>query len=132
MSRVVHFEIHAEQPERAIKFFSDCFGWLFQKWPGEWDYWLIKTGSETEPGIDGGLMKRMGPGPVDGQAVNAYGCTISVNDLDASLAKVLSVGGSLALPKMPIPGYGWLAYAKDTEGNLFGMMQRDPTAGQVQ
>ena len=128
MSRVIHFEIHAEQPERAAKFYTDCFGWLFNKWPGEWDYWLIKTGPAAEEGIDGGLVKRMGAGPLDGQPVNAFCCTIDVANLDESLVKVLAAGGTLAVPKMPIPGAGWLAYAKDTEGNIFGMMQSDSGA----
>jgi predicted enzyme related to lactoylglutathione lyase len=57
MSRVCHFEIDAEQPERAIKFYSDCFGWTFTKWAGGWDYWMIKTGPEEEEGIDGGMMQ---------------------------------------------------------------------------
>ena len=125
MSRVIHFEIHAEQPERAVQFYTDCFGWQFNKWPGEWDYWLIKTGPSAEEGIDGGMVKRMGAAPHDGQPVNAFCCTIDVVNLDESLAKVLAAGGTLALPKMPIPGVGWLAYAKDTEGNIFGLMQAD-------
>jgi predicted enzyme related to lactoylglutathione lyase len=29
---------------------------------------------------------------------------------------------------MAIPGVGWLCYFKDTEGNIFGMMQNDPAA----
>ena len=37
-------------------------------------------------------------------------------------------GGSIALPKMPVPGVGWLAYFKDTEGNIFGAMQGDANA----
>ena len=70
----------------------------------------------------------MGPAPTEGQAVNAYVCTIGIADLDASMAKAQTLGGTIALPKMPIPGMGWLAYLKDTEGNIFGMMQMDPTA----
>jgi hypothetical protein len=67
-------------------------------------------------------------GKVDGQAVIAYVCTMPVEDLDAHVQKVLSLGGTIALPKMPITGMGWLAYCKDTEGNIFGMMQMDPNA----
>ena len=128
MARVVHFEIHAENPDRAIAFYSALLDWKFHKWDGLMPYWLITTGPAEERGIDGGLMPRRGPGPIDGQAVNAYVCTATVTDLDGSLAKAQSLGGSIALPKMPIPGMGWLAYFKDTEGNIFGMMQNDPTA----
>lgn len=129
MPRVSHFEIHADDPERAIRFYSDLFGWEFQKWDGPMPYWLIKTGPDSEPGINGGLMKRMGGGPTDPmQPVNAYVCTTVVPDLNARLAKALGSGGTMALAKMAVPGVGWLAYIKDPEGNILGMMQMDPAA----
>ncbi len=122
MPRVVHFEIHADHPERAIAFYSKLFAWTFNKWDGPQDYWLIQTG-EQGPGINGGLMQRMGPPPSEGQAVNAYPCTVDVTNLDEIITKVTQLGGSIVVPKMEIPKVGWLAYAKDTEGNIFGMMQ---------
>jgi predicted enzyme related to lactoylglutathione lyase len=67
-------------------------------------------------------------GEIDGQAVIAYVCTVDVENLDASVQTAVDSGGQIALPKMPIPGMGWLAYCKDTEGNIFGMMQGDPNA----
>lgn len=125
MSRVMHFEIHAEKPERAIQFYSRVFGWEFAKWGGE-EYWLITTGQKEEPGIDGGLMKRRGV--VDGTAVLAYGCTIGTTNVDDAVAKVKANGGENVVPKMPIPTVSWLAYCKDTEGNIFGVMHPDPSA----
>ena len=126
MPRVIHFEIHAADPERAVKFYEKVFGWTFQKWEGPMEYWLVTTGPDDQPGINGGLLKRQGE--IDGQAVIAYVCTLDVADLDASMATVEANGGTVAVPKMPIPGMGWLAYYKDTEGNIFGMMQNDPSA----
>lgn len=128
MSRVGHFEIHADDPQRALKFYEQVFGWQFNKWEGPQDYWLIKTGSSDEPGIDGGLMKRMGPAPEENQAVNAYVCTILSGSVDDSLNLITSHGGTIAVPKMAVPGVGWLAYFKDPEGNIFGVMQNDPNA----
>lgn len=128
MARVGHFEIHADDPSRAITFYQTVFGWQFNKWEGPQDYWLIKTGESDKPGIDGGLLKRMGPPPTDGQAVNAYVCTVISTAIDEEVSKATASGGSLAVPKMAIPGVGWLAYVKDTEGNIFGIMQDDPTA----
>jgi predicted enzyme related to lactoylglutathione lyase len=128
MSRVVHFEIHAENPERAVGFYQKLFGWEITKWGGPAEYWLIKTGPDGTPGINGGLMRRHGPAPAEGQPVNAFVCTIDVTALDATLGQALAAGGTLALPKMPIPGIGWLAYVKDTEGNILGLMQPDRAA----
>jgi uncharacterized protein len=126
MPRVIHFEIHAEEPQRAVSFYESAFGWQFQSFGGPQDYWLIKTGSDEQPGIDGGLLKRMGP--VDGQAVTAYVCTVDVPSVDEAASKVESIGGTVVVPKMAIPGVGWLVYCKDTESNIFGMMQEDAAA----
>ena len=127
MPRVIHFEVHAENPERAISFYQSLFGWEFTKWNGPVDYWVIKTGQAGQPGIDGGLIRRHGT--IDGTAVIAYVCTVDVANLDASVARAAELGGTQALPKMPIPGVGWLAYIKDTEGNIVGIMQADSAAG---
>ena len=126
MPRVVHFEIHAADPNRAVNFYQTLFGWSFQKWEGPMEYWLVTTGPNDQPGINGGLVQRQGE--IDGQAVIAYVCTVDVENLDASVQMAVDNGGQIALPKMPIPGMGWLAYCKDTEGNIFGMMQGDPNA----
>jgi hypothetical protein len=126
MPRVIHFEVHAENPERAIKFYQDLFGWEFTKWDGPQPYWLIKTGPDSQPGINGGLMPRRGV--IDGQAVIAYVCTVETQSVDESVKQAKASGGSEVVPKMPIPGVGWLAYCKDTDGNIFGVMQNDPNA----
>lgn len=127
MSRITHFEIHASQPQALIDFYTALLGWSFSKW-GEVDYWLITTGPAEEPGINGGLLPRRGDAPVEMQAVNSFVCTAQVTSLDDTLAKATSLGGTLAVPKMPIPGVGWLAYVKDPDGNIFGLMQPDPSA----
>lgn len=127
MARVAHFEIHADDTQRAIDFYSRTFGWEFTKW-GEEDYWLIKTGPDEEPGIDGGLVPRRGERPQPGQAVNAYVCTIMVESVDGTILAASGSGATIALPKMAVPGVGWLAYLTDTEGNILGIMQNDPNA----
>jgi len=126
MSRVIHFEIHADDPERAVRFYGSVFGWQMKKWQGPEDYWLITTGDG--PGINGGLMRRRGPGPAQGQPVNAYVCTIGSTRLEEDVRKVEASGGKTVVPKMAIPGVGWLVYVVDTEGNIFGLMQEDAQA----
>src|SRR5262245_55681045 len=99
MQRVIHFEIHASEPEKSITFYESVFGWTFKKWEGgEWDYWLVSTGPEGMPGINGGLVRRRGPAPTEGQAVNAFVCTMYVASVDESVGKVTAAGGVIALP----------------------------------
>ena len=121
--RPVHFEIHAASPDRAITFYRGVFGWEFTRWEGAFPYWLIRTGPGDVPGIDGGLVERLGPPPADGQPVNAWVNTIEVDDLDAALGRVQQHGGSLAVGKQQVPGVGFLAYVKDSEGNILGLLQ---------
>jgi predicted enzyme related to lactoylglutathione lyase len=128
MPRVVHFEIHAADCAKAAKFYTDLFGWAITKWDGPMEYWLIKTGEDGTRGINGGLVQRRGPAPAEGQPVNSYMNTVDVPNLDEYLAKAQKLGATVALPKMPVPGVGWLAYIKDLDGNILGMMQSDPTA----
>ena len=122
MGRVIHFEIHCGDLDRAERFYTDVFGWGIQRWEGSpMDYRLITTGEEGERGIDGALVERRGE--IDGQAVIAFVCTIAVDDLAATQEKVAAAGGTEALPRMTIPDVGDLAYFKDTEGNIFGALQ---------
>jgi predicted enzyme related to lactoylglutathione lyase len=107
--------------DRAIAFYSKIFGWTFQKWEGPMPYWLVITGPNDQPGINGGLMPRQHP---DQPCVN----TVDVPNVDESLAAITANGGQNVVPKMAIPGVGWLAYCKDTEGHIFGIMQNDPSA----
>ncbi len=127
MPRPVHFEIHAADPERVKAFYEALFGWAIEQW-GDNPYWLIKTGEGR--GIDGGMVKRMGPAPdpLDPTPVIAWVCTVDVSDVDAYVAKAQALGGTVAVPKMPIQGVGWLAYVKDTDANIFGLMTADPNA----
>ncbi|RJP44366.1 VOC family protein [Candidatus Parcubacteria bacterium] len=130
MNRVVHFEIHAENPERAIKFYKAVFGWEFPKWMEESPYWAVMTAPKDskEPGINGGLLPRKGPSPKGGECVTSYVCTVQVDSIDETIKKIEAAGGALALPKFPIPGMAWQAYYRDTEGNIFGVHQPDTNA----
>jgi predicted enzyme related to lactoylglutathione lyase len=133
MNRVVHFEIHATNLDAMQKFYSGVFGWdIKDMGPNMGNYRMVSTGEnkpgETWPGINGGLTPRHGVAPAGGEPVNAYVCTIDVENLDDMMAKVKGAGGSEALAKMQVPGVGWLAYMKDPEGNIFGMLQSDKPA----
>lgn len=119
MPKVVHFEVMADNPESILSFYSDVFGWKSNKWDGPMDYWLIDTGEG--PGIGGGIARKQegGPGVIN---------TIDVDSVDSYTEKVQSSGGKVAMPKMAVPGVGWMAYCTDPEGNLFGIMEEDSSA----
>lgn len=123
MPRPVHFELSAENPDRLTTFYGQVFGWTFKKWgDGGMDYWLVTTGENPEPGINGGVMPRqqgMGPGTVN---------TMGVESVDKAVEAITAAGGQIALPKMPVTGMGWVAYATDTEGNMFGVFEMDESA----
>ncbi len=124
-NKVVHFEIHAADPERAVKFYTSAFGWDIKKWEGgAMEYWLIMTCPENTPGgINGGILRRKGEAPVDGCAVSGYVCSMNVEDIDVTMKKVMNAGGTVAMPKFELAGVGFMAYFKDTEGNIFGLWQ---------
>ena len=126
MSRPVHFEIHADDPGRARAFYESVFGWGFQQW-GDNPYWLVSTGSDG-PGIDGGLLPREGPPPADDAPVSSFVITMDAADLDKTIAAIEEAGGRIVVPKQAVPRLGWLAYGKDTEGNIFGVLQNDESA----
>lgn len=121
MPRVIHFDISADDPERALRFYRDVFGWKAEKWKGPFDYWLIKTGEPSQPGINGGLAKRE-------RAGDSIANFVDVASVAEASAKIVASGGKIIQPERCIPGVGYLAVCQDTEGNLFGIMQRDETA----
>lgn len=137
MNRVIHFEIHAADPERAAKFYSDIFGWKIEEWkmPGvevalENRYWAVLTAPEgsQEPGIGGGIVVRKGEEPKGGEPVTSFVCTIGVSGFDEYSRKIKQAGGKEATPKMPVMGIGWLGYFIDCEGNIFGILEEDNNA----
>lgn len=130
MGRLIHFEIHVDDMERAKKFYGEVFGWTFEDWSeyAGMPYFGAVTGDANEPGINGALMKRHGESPKPGQAMNGFACTMGVEDYDSTEAKILNLGGQVALPKHALPGMAWQGYYMDTEGNVFGIHQPDVNA----
>jgi len=118
MPRVIHFEILADEPRRALTFYEQVFGWKSAKWEGPMDYWLMTTGKDDEPGINGAVMPRTQKGSV-------YN-TIDVPSIEVFLEKVVEAGGKVLMKKVEVPGVGFMAYCADTEGNTFGLMERSP------
>jgi predicted enzyme related to lactoylglutathione lyase len=122
MSRVVHFEIAANDPEKVTAFYQNVFDWKIARWGGPQDYWVVTTGDQASPGIDGGIFR---PNEWFNGTVN----TIQVEDLDAAVEKVKQNGGQVVVEKTLIPGVGYQVYCKDVEGTLFGIHQEDRNAG---
>ncbi len=116
-NRVGHFEIHADDTERCARFYQRLFRWEVHQWANQ-PYWLVNTGDDGATGINGGIMKRREP------TENVYH-TVFVDNLDEMLLDVPKYGGQIVTPKTPVKGVGWLAYANDTEGNIFGIMESD-------
>jgi predicted enzyme related to lactoylglutathione lyase len=128
MGRVIHFEIHADDPDRAKRFYEGVFGWKIEKWEGPVDYWLVTSGPEDEPGINGAIMRRMGSEPPgEGHDVNAFVNTIEVASIDEAEKAIPDAGGEQVVPRQEIPGVGKVSYFRDTEGNIFGTLEAADT-----
>lgn len=119
MPRVVHFELPSDDPKRAVAFYKKVFGWKIERWKRH-DYWMVTTGTGKALGIDGAIMPRA----QQKTTVN----TIDVPSVDKFTAKIVSAGGKVVAPKMTVSGVGYMAYCKDTEGNVFGLMEWDDKA----
>jgi predicted enzyme related to lactoylglutathione lyase len=122
MNRFTHFELVTDDLEKTAAFYRAVFGWKIEKWEGPVDYWIVDSGDESTPGINGGLMFKNGPfsGTVN---------TVEVDDIDAAIAKVKSNGGEIIFEKNVIPSVGYLAYFKDDQGIIVGLHQADPSVG---
>lgn len=123
MPRISYLDFTADEPERAIRFYEKVFAWEFTKWDGSLEYWQLKTGDQSEPGIDGGLAKRDKPSEsltpfINVDSVEKYSLLIEEND------------GKILQPRTAIPGVGYMAVFQDTEKNILGLMEEDPTASQ--
>ncbi len=118
MPRVVHFEIPASDPDKAIEFYKNVFGWEATKF-ADFDYWIIKTGDDTSPGINGGLMKQMDP-------AQPMTWVVDVASADETCAKVEANGGVVVVPKHEIPTVGYVAYFKDLDGRITGIIEPFP------
>jgi hypothetical protein len=135
MNRVIHFEIHASDPMKLGKFYTDVFGWEIKEWEmpdvkEENRYWSVMTSpmDSKDPGINGGIVVRKGSAPKGGEPMNSFVCTIDVKSVDEYVEKIKMAGGSVAVPKMAIPMMAWLAYCKDPDGNIFGIYEEDKMA----
>ncbi len=121
-NRVIHFEIQADNIDRAKAFYEKVLGWkieqMMTKAEGGMDYWGIVTG-ESGPGINGGMYSRA----ESPEKYELYDCTVQVPNIDEAVAAVKANGGTITREKSEIKGVGFFAGAKDTEGNRFGLMQ---------
>jgi uncharacterized protein len=120
---VVHFAIHADDVDRARRFYSTVFGWRFEAW-GPPGFFRVFTGTDDDPGIEGALHER--PEPLSGAGVRAFECTISIDDLPAIRASVVANGGTIVYDEVEIPTVGRLVQFLDTEQNIVSAMHYEP------
>jgi predicted enzyme related to lactoylglutathione lyase len=113
---IVHFEIPADDPAKGREFWGSLFGWEFEAFPGPFEYHMTQISDQT-----GGAITNMEPGK---RGTRAY---FDVGDINAGAARVKELGGE-ADEARPVPGMGWFATCRDTQGNEFGLWQSDPSA----
>jgi predicted enzyme related to lactoylglutathione lyase len=121
MPRISYLDFSADDPDRAVNFYSKVFGWQINKWDGPKEYWEIKTGEPNEPGIDGGLSKRERIGDWTTPFIN-------VPSIDQYIDRIESNGGKIIQPKTSIPSIGYTLLVKDTESNTIGLFEENKEA----
>ena len=121
MGRVVHFEITADEPDRAAEFYRKVFNWEVTDWGGPSRYLLVSTGPSDTAGINGAITERQDPPQA---VINS----IDVDSWDQAARAVSEAGGEVLTEKTAIPGVGYFAYCRDTERNLFGILESNPAA----
>ena len=132
-STIVHFEIPADDPERAAKFYRELFGWKIDRWENSngIEYWMVETvptneqGMPVRQGVNGGMMPRMYPS----QQPTNY---ISVASVDDAVTNAERLGDKVMMGKTPVPGMGWFAQLTDPEGNVIAVWETDPAAAAEQ
>jgi predicted enzyme related to lactoylglutathione lyase len=119
MSMIIHFEIPADNLNRARSFYNKLFGWEIYEAPGRKNYLLIT--SDGQKRVSSSLIKRFNPR----QTTIIY---FDVPSVEEYSAKIQELGGKIVVPKKPIPGVGYFAICHDTENNSFGIWQEDSHA----
>lgn len=121
MGRVVHFEITADEPDRAADFYRKVFNWEVTDWGGPSRYLLVSTGPSDHAGVNGAITERQ-------EHSQAVINSIDVDSWDEAAKAVSEAGGKVLMEKTPIPGIGYFAYCLDTERNVFGILESNPAA----
>ena len=126
-NRIVHFEIEAIDQGRAKNFYAKAFGWQMEQMGEEMsNYVVVTTGDPKEPGgINGGIYAAP---PGSAKELNSFSCVVGVDNIDQAMKNVQSAGGEVLGDKMDIPHIGVFVRCKDTEGNIFTMLQPLPSA----
>jgi len=135
---VVHFEIHASEPQRLVDFYSGLLGWKFTQF-GDTPYWTIETGEgaignvagTAGHGINGGLTQRRGPKPEPGAPVMGCNFVVGVDDVDTLMARGVDLGGTVALSAEDMQGVGRSGYLLDPDSNVFGMISAVMSDGTI-
>jgi predicted enzyme related to lactoylglutathione lyase len=126
MDKVVHFEIPTDDHPRAKRFYGDVFGWELRDMPAGGDIYTFAMTTpmdgdmqHTESGaINGGMFQRSPQLPISSPVI-----TIGVDSIDEHMPRIEAAGGVMIVPKGEVPGMGYYAYFKDTEGNLMGLWE---------
>jgi predicted enzyme related to lactoylglutathione lyase len=113
----VHFEFPAQDTGRSREFWSSLFGWEWQTMEGPFEYHMTQLSDTSGAAVY--------PPQGGEQGIRVY---FDVDDINAGAARVKELGGE-ADEVQPVPGMGWFAICKDTEGNHFGLWQNDQNAG---
>lgn len=120
-SRVTHFEVFGEEPEKLVEFYGEVLGWRLEQMPGI-RYWRIQLEQDDTSSLNGGLTYRAIPG------LNSWLLHVNVESIDDTVEKIKKFGGAIIRPKTAVPRTAWVTIVSDPAGNMFGVWQADSDA----
>lgn len=120
MSKFVHMELNTGDPRAAREFYGKLFGWRMRDVPmGDGStYTLIEE--------IGGIQQKPMP-----DAPTKWVGYVGVDSVDASVAKIKALGGTVFMERTEVPGMGWFAVAADPTGGTFAVWEPSPVSAQA-
>jgi uncharacterized protein len=120
MGKVIHFELFTDDVAGLADFCREVFGWRVENWQGPGDYFLTDGGEGV--GVNGAIS-------TFGSAGNQPTVvTVSVDDLESAVAKIIAKGGKRVSEAQEVPGVGMFSYVSIPGGTVLGLMQETPAA----
>lgn len=106
-------ELMTPDPKAALAFYGQLLGWTSEDMDmGTGAYHVVKAGGSSIGGV-------MAPPPGAEGMPPMWGVYITVDDIDATAARCVELGGKVLMPVMEVKTVGRMAVLQDPQGAVF-------------